>query len=246
VVRFDPAGTGDSAGQLSGEMLLNDFFLKIQSGIFLEDTLDWVTWCKETFPKREIFLWGQCGGCISALMACAEQPRGIGGLILLATPVLFSPTLDIVREYDAMIAGKGYLRKLLQPKSYMRLLSGKSEYKLIAGTVRSFLAKGRKKLLASVESLKKEPLPDHALFNWYLWEAFQEVMRKKKPVLFLNARLDNETPEFDDEFKVKVLDQRRAYGRLCTVAYLDKADHSLMLDEAREYSLEAILRWMGR
>lgn len=245
VVRFDPAGTGDSEGQISGELVLNDFFLKIQSGVFMEDTQDWVTWCQKTFHKMEIYLWGQCGGCISALMACAEQPRGISGLILLATPVLFSPTLDIVREYDAMIAGKGYLRKLLQPKSYLRLLSGKSEYQLITGTVRTMLRKGKKKVLNSLESFRKDPLPDHALFNWYLWEAFQEVMRKKKPVLFLNAQLDNETPEFNDEFKTKVLDKRRAYSKLCTVVCLKKADHSLMLEVARQYSLEAILRWVG-
>lgn len=245
VVRFDPAGTGDSAGQVAQEMLLNNFFLKIQSGVFTEDTLDWVAWCKRTFPNTEIFLWGQCGGCISALMASAEEPRGIGGLILLATPVLFSPTLDIVREYDAMIAGKGYLRKLLQPKSYLRLLSGQSEYQLITGTIQTMLRKGKKKLFNSLETFKKEPIPDHAMFNWYLWDAFHEVMRKKKPILFLNAQLDNETPEFNDEFKSKVLDKRRAFSRLCTVAYLRKADHSLMLEEAREYSLEAILRWMG-
>ncbi len=245
VVRFDPTGTGDSSGSVANDVLLNDFFLKIQSGVFMEDTEDWVTWCRRTFRGKDIYLWGQCGGCISALMACAEKPRGIKGLILLATPVLFSPTLDIVREYDAMIAGKGYLRKLLQPKSYMRLLSGQSEYRLIAGTVRTIVNKGKKRLLNSVESLKKEPIPDHALFNWYLWEAFREVMRQKKPILFLNAQLDNETPEFNDEFRTKVLDKRRKFSHLCEVVTLEKADHSLMLDEAREYSLEAIRRWIG-
>lgn len=245
VVRFDQAGTGDSAGCVADDLPLNDFFLKIQSGVFMDDTRDWVDWCRQTFPGQEIYLWGQCGGCISALMACAEAPRGIKGLILLATPVLFSPTLDIVREHDALIAGKGYLRKLLQPKSYLRLLSGQSEYQLITGTVRSFLQKAKKRLLNSMESFKKEPIPGHALFNGFLWEAFREVMRQKKPILFLNAQLDNETPEFNDEFRTKVLDKRRAFSRLCTVVDLHKADHSLMLEEARQYSLEAILRWFG-
>ena len=244
VVRFDPSGTGDSTGEVASDLPLNDFFMRIQSGAFKNDTLDWISWARKAFLGMEIFLVGQCGGCISALMACADQPQGIQGLILLATPVLLSTTLDSVREYDALIAGKGYVRKVLQPRSYMRLLGGKSEYRLIVGTVRVFARKAKTRVLGAVDFVRREPVPDHPMFNWHLWEAFLDVMRKKKPILFLNARLDNETPEFNDEFKHKVLDQRPAFAQLCQVEVLEKAEHSLMLPEARQNSLEAITRWL--
>lgn len=246
VVRFDQLGTGDSPGEVAAEVQLSDLFVKIQSGAFLNDTLDAISWVRRTYPGQPIVLWGQCGGCISALMACAEEPEGIEGLILLALPVLFSPTLDRVREFDAIVASKGYLRKLLQPRSYMRLLTGKSEYQLMGGAMRTMARKGKKKLLKGIEALKREPGPDHGMFNWTFWDNFKDVMRAQKPVLFLMARLDNETPEFNDEFKVKVLDRRAAFRQLCQVEYLDQADHSLMLEDARVVALNAMLRWLGR
>lgn len=244
VLRFDPAGTGDSSSEINQDVDLDRFFVQVQSGISRQDTVDVIDWAVDRHPGSEIYLWGQCGGCISAVLACAERPGPIKGLILLATPVLFSQKLDVVRDYDARVAWQGYLDKLLRPRSYLRLLSGKSEYRLIKASVLTVLKTARKRALNSLDQIKKEPVPDHPLFNGFFWEAFQELMRAKKPILFLMASKDNETPEFDEHFKEPVLDRRPAYGALCTVQYLEQADHSLMMEDSRLESQEAILRWL--
>jgi pimeloyl-ACP methyl ester carboxylesterase len=245
VVRFDQTGTGDSPGEIGDDLELDRYFIKVQSGVSTDDTLDALRWARRTYPGARLYLWGQCGGCISALLACAREPQAVDGLVLLALPVLFSQQLEVVREHDAQVAWIGYLQKLTRPQSYLRLLRGQSEYHLIKAALLSATRNLRKHVLSSVESLRGDPVPDHPQFNHHLWEAFQEVMRQHKPVLLLMARLDNETPEFDDEFKAKVLDHRPAYRKLCSVRYLEQADHSLMLQEGRESSRDAILKWLA-
>lgn len=244
VVRFDHAGTGDSPGEICRDVPLNDFFVEVQKGAATADTLDVVRWVREAYPDPEIFLWGQCGGCIPALMACAQEPEGIAGLVLLAVPVLYSPQEETIRSFDAHVARRAYLRKALHLSSYRRLLSGESEYKLIWASILTVARDARKRVGHLADYIKKEAVPDHPRFNQELWQAFCEVMRQKKPVQFVMARLDNETPEFDDEFKHKVLDLRPAYRRLCSVEYLEQADHSLMFDEARQLSREAMIQWL--
>jgi pimeloyl-ACP methyl ester carboxylesterase len=245
VVRFDPFGTGDSPGEIARDVPLTEFFRIIQRGDFKDDTLDVLAWTRSTLAPSKVWLWGQCGGCVSATMACAEQPDGIAGLILLAPPVLFSPSEGTVREFDALVARKGYLAKLTSLESYRRFFSGKSEYKLLLAAARSYVREAEKRVRKAVEKYRKAALPDHAMFNWPFFEALQVAMRKRKRVLFLLAEIDNETPEFDSELRQKVLEKRPDYQRLCEIRYLPKADHSLMFEEGRVASRDAMLAWLG-
>lgn len=246
VVRFDQSGTGDSMGELVEDVSLNAFFRLIQKGAFKSDTIDVMRWVKQSLRPQELYLWGQCGGCISAALACAEEPDGVTGLIMLVPPVLFLPETEQVREHDAKVARKGYWRKLLQPKSYVRFLSGKSEYALLRASALSYFRQLKHQVRNRIDRFRRAALPDHPMFNWPFWEAFQKVMRQRKPVLFLMAELDNETPEFQREFENKVLIKRRDYARFCTVSYLRQADHSLMFEKPRRESRDLMLRWLAR
>jgi len=244
VLRFDQPGTGDSPGELLQDEPLETYFVEVQKGISTAATEAALKWAHEAWPGAQIFLWGQCGGCIPSLEAAARYPDMVAGLILMAVPVLYSRPLDTVREADARVATQGYLHKLGNPRAYLRLLSGQSEYRLIWASVRSLARRGRRKVTRKLEDLRPQAQPDHALFNMQLWEALQEVMSSRLPTLFLMAEIDNETPEFEEEFKQKVLDHRPAWQKLCAVEILEQADHSLMFPEARERSLVAQINWL--
>ena len=246
VLRFDQPGTGDSPGELLQDEPLETYFVEVQKGISTADTEAALEWAHETWPGARVFLWGQCGGCIPSLEAAARMPHRVAGLILLAAPVLYSRALDTVREADARVAAKGYLHKLGDLQSYLRLLSGKSDYRLIWASVRSLSRRARRKATRKLEDLRPQATPDHPQFNLQLWEALQEVMACRLPTLFLMAEIDNETPEFEEELKRKVLDRRPAWQKLCTVETLAQADHSLMFPEARQRSLEAQLAWLEK
>ena len=244
VLRFDQVGTGDSPGELMQDELLEAYFLEVQRGISTPDTIAALGWAQQRWPDADFILWGQCGGCIPSLEAAAQLPDAVQGLILLAPPVLYSRPLDQVREADARVAGKGYLHKLRDPRSYLRLLSGKSDYTLITAAVRSVTRRARRLVWQQVERYRPGAQPDHELFNMQLWEALRAVMASRIPTLFLMAEIDNETPEFVEELQTKVLNKRPSWRDLCVVETLEQADHSLMFPQGRERSLEAMLCWL--
>ena len=244
VLRFDQVGTGDSPGELMQDEPLESYFLEVQRGISTADTTAALRWACERWPEADIILWGQCGGCIPSLEAAAAMPDAVQGLILLALPVLYSRPLDEVREADARVAGKGYLHKLRDPQSYLRLLSGKSDYRLITAAVRSVAQRARRQVSQQVERFRPGAQPDHELFNVQLWDALRAVMASRIPTLFLMAEIDNETPEFEQELQAKVLNKRPSWRDLCAVETLAQADHSLMFPEGRERSLAAMICWL--
>ncbi len=250
VLRFDQLGTGDSEGEILEDVPLEKYFLAVQSGASTGDTKAALAWAIARYPRARIYLWGQCGGGIPSLQVAADAPDQVAGLILLALPVLYSRPMSEVRELDARVAGKGYLYKLKDPAAYLRLLSGKSDYHLIKAALRSVMRRvqrlARRRVRLQLERFRPEAQPDHAMFNDRLWSAFQEVMANHVPTLLLMAAIDNETPEFDEEFRDKVLKKRPGWGQFYTVEYLEEADHSLMIPEARQRSLEAMVEWLER
>ena len=244
VLRFDQRGTGDSPGEILEDVPLEDYFIAVQSGASTEDTRAALKWLEERLPEAKVYLWGQCGGAVPSLATAADHDRDVAGVMLLALPVLYSRPLDAVREGDARVAGKGYLLKLMEPRSYLRFLGGKSDYRLIKAALRSVARRARRRVDRQLERFRPAAQPDHALFNDHFWEAFREVMARRIPVLCLMAEVDNETPEFNQEFKAKVLNKRPGWRRLCAVRYIPDADHSLMFPEARERSLQMMLEWL--
>ncbi len=247
VLRFDQTGVGQSKGEIAHNVLNKIVFRKIQSGVFEQDTVDVVDWIQGNYAGAKIYLLGYCGGCISAILACVSRINKISGLIFLALPVLYS-SLDkksnIMREFDAWATCRLYIKKLLKPENYVRLLRGESDFNLIKGSFVS-LTRHFKKNIYCWAFRNKDGIPDNDLFNWFFWEAFKKVMVNQKKVLILMASLDNETSEFNREFKTKVLDKREDYSKLCKLHYLEKTDHSLMFEESRNYLIKLLLKWLN-
>lgn len=244
VVRFDQRGTGDSPGQVFAGSSIDAFFNQVEAGGFLDDTRAALRWTETQLAPEQIYLWGQCDGAVTAVLTCAEMPRSVAGLMLLAMPVLYSVPQQTVREMDAEVAMKGYLKKILRPASYLRLLRGKSDWRLIRGSLRSGARRLDRIRQQWMRAVSGTSVPDHERFNWEFWGAFQRVMKQHKPVLFLLCEIDNETPDFDHEFRAKVLDRRPDFTRHCTITRLPRADHSLVFEEGRVASREAIFEWL--
>ena len=255
VLRMDQRGTGDSEGEIVSDVPIDAYFRKIQAGAAQGDTLEQIRWVERTIGHREIHLLGQCGGSVTAILAAGEVPASVTSLVCIAMAVLYSESLEKVREGDAALAGQGYVRKLLDPTSWKRLVSGESDYRLLTASARTMAKRLRKKVTDRIdEKLHVTQLldrfnlrvaPDHPRFNQEVWDAFPRLMKAHKPIFFLNAQLDNETPEFQDEFLAKVLDRKADWARLCPIQLLEKADHSLMFADSREDSLRRIRGWLG-
>jgi len=255
VLRMDQRGTGDSEGEIVSDVPIDAYFRKIQAGAAKADTLEQITWVERTIGHDEVHLLGQCGGSVTAILAAGERPDAVRSLVCIAMAVLYSESLEKVREGDAALAGKGYVQKLLDPASWKRLVSGESNYELLSASAKAMAKRVRQKVVAKVDQtlhvtalldrLELRVAPDHPRFNQEVWEAYPRIMKAGKPILFLNAQLDNETPEFEDDFRKKVLAKKPAWAKLCPVQLLEKADHSLMFMASREDSLRRIKAWLG-
>ena len=245
-LRFDQHGTGDSSGELPSGMTIPQFFRKVQSGFFKEDLLDIIEWAQNYLSDYRIFLLGECGGCLSAVFACVEYVAQIAGLALLAMPVLLYPLESgekELRDFDAQIVFKSYSAKILNPMAWIRFLAGRSDTQLIKQFLQVFFKRYRKRMSSSL-TMRKAIFPDHKRFNWKFWEAFQAIVKAGIPVNFLMPDLDNETFEFNAEFKEKVLDKEKKYSNCCKITRLPQTDHSIMFQESRQYLFRQLLGWL--
>jgi pimeloyl-ACP methyl ester carboxylesterase len=247
VLRFDQSAVGDSQGELTNDLQLREYFRMIQSGLAVADTIDVLEWAIQTYHPTKIYLLGYCGGCITAAIAAVEKIEVIAGVICIALPVLYSqivptskyPNKPPPRGYERWLILRGYVRRLLDWRSWVNLFTGKTDWNLLL----SVLTSCWQSLVKRVKWCflpKNMRLQLHPSFNQHFWQAFQQLMRARKRIVILMAELDDETPDFNDEFKTKVLDQRPDYAELCTLEYLPKTDHAVLFEESRN-NLEKVM-----
>jgi uncharacterized protein len=134
VLRFDFSGLGDSEGT-STEVLLADLYGGIQLGRYVDDTRAAVAWVRAQLGVERCLLVGLCGGGITGVLAAARDAEHIAGIVAFGLPVnLDGSHIDKV---SAMTVGQltsmrdRYLRKVFDPRAWARLLSFKTDYRLL-------------------------------------------------------------------------------------------------------------------
>jgi pimeloyl-ACP methyl ester carboxylesterase len=144
--RFDPQGLGDSEGLIE-PLEMRDFYGSIQSGRFVNDTIDAIDVIKKQTGAEKVVLLGLCGGSITALLA-AELYPSISGLILLSAPIMLDGSKDNfdhkIPKDIAKLHLTAYLYKLIKPKYWLRALTFKSDYTTIFNYLKALLGDKRK------------------------------------------------------------------------------------------------------
>lgn len=159
VLRFDPCGIGDSQGEIE-ERMVADFYASVQVGRFVNDTIDAMDWMERQQGVSRFILAGLCGGAITGLLTGAIDKR-VKLLLGIGMPVI----LDSASKDKSKYISKGqleelrdsYLKKLLDPKSWMRFLSLKSDYSLIYRAVMTAIKRNY------VQSPKTDPVSKREL-----------------------------------------------------------------------------------
>ena len=88
VFRFDPMGIGDSEGDLPDNILLQDIFEEIQTGLFVPDTMVANDFFCERYKLDQIILMGNCGGAITSIFT-ANEDRRVDAICLIDMPINF-------------------------------------------------------------------------------------------------------------------------------------------------------------
>jgi uncharacterized protein len=242
VFRFDFYGLGDSEGALPEE-LLRDVYNHIEVGRFVDDTVDAMEWLQTHTNSKRFILSGLCGGAITGLLAGGRDSRVAGLLALGMTPVLAASGADASRY---MTIGQleqqrhKYVRRLLRLKSWLRLLTLKSDYRLIW----RFMSHPMKRWLPAVQTPETTQSPtDNA--NPLFPTAFFRMVDSQRPILLVFGENDRLQWEFEEKFLA------RHKARLSTVAdrynvhVIKQANHVLSRREWQDEMLAVATTWFS-
>jgi pimeloyl-ACP methyl ester carboxylesterase len=226
VLRFDYFGLGDSSGEI-GENELAEVYAAIQSGRYVDDTVAAMNWAQEVLGISRFVGSGLCGGSISALLTAAQDPR-IECLLGIGLPTaldgrpenrarsLTQRQLDDFRD--------GYKRKLLDPRSWLRLVSGKTDYAALWRSLR-----GRRARSGTEVSKTESPPSDNT--NPRFAPAFRAVIESGRQMLLIFSANDRMHYEFQEKFEARHPEIASVRDGMYETVVIEKANH-VMSDRA--------------
>jgi len=217
-LRFDYSGIGDSRTREDN--------LPVQEST-VSETQEAMNWLSEKKDSKRFILMGLCSGAVRSFLTACKDPR-VTELILINTAAQENPDIRATRDLDF------YWRfALSNPKSWMRVISGRSSYRTMLKTVAHKIVFFRKRkmhpemedlLAASRMQLRTLVERDvRMLFVFTEWEASRYTFEKL----------------FADEIR-----EFSASGNL-KIEILQQTDHTIAQVRAQEHLFRVINHWLN-
>jgi hypothetical protein len=215
-------------------------------GRYVKDTeaaADWM--CRELGVNR-VVVGGLCGGAITGLLAGCH-PR-VAALIGLGLPVsVDGSNVDKVRFMSAgQLEGirTKYFRKLLDPGSWGRLLSFKTDYRLL---VRALLTPLQKRRQQNRKNRADNPpvLNDPGNTNPYFRPAVLRMASMNRPLLLVFSETDRLYSEFQERFVDTHAIDVNALRSVLDVQVVPLANHIFTFREWQSDMLGRVRDWMN-
>jgi pimeloyl-ACP methyl ester carboxylesterase len=241
VLRFDFYGLGDSEGTLTEEQM-RDVYNHIEVGRFVGDATDAMDWMELHCGTRRFILSGLCGGAVTGLLAGSRDERVAGLLALGITPVLASRAADpgqymTVGQLDRM--RRGYIAKLRSPKSWLRLLTLKSDYRVIWKSLTKGLRPSKPPAAAVAVDQQDNASP---LFP----PAFFRMASSKRPMLMVFGGSDRLRWEFEEKFAARHRAKLSEVEAMYEVRVIEHANHVLSIEAWQSEMLAASMSWLRK
>lgn len=255
VLRFDPAGIGDSQGDLPSHSSVMDLWGMVQRELFVSDTLAANDWLAREAQIEALIMVGQCGGAITSLLTVPLDER-IESLILVDCPFrLLSPSttyFDILVETQSPFEMmKYYLKQVLDRNAWINLLHGNlnidEPWLVLKKAFRSICGVGKGQHHKCTVSER---------FHWELWNAWCILMERKKMACFLYAENDYPIKEFEHDM-LNLLGTHRQWQDYYSVHVIKGANHVYtesrwqkdllehMVEWLRQYQRSSLISWKG-
>jgi len=242
VLRFDFYGLGDSEGELSTRVLA-DMYNSILSGRYVGDTIAAMDWMQETLGIRRFVGSGLCGGSISALASAAVDAR-IECLLGIGLPTVLEGGPEnwarILTQQQIASLRTPYFRKLTDPKSLLRFLSGKSSYKVIWKIVAKWLSDRKTNPDAKIEPALSEVDNTNPLFA----SAFMAMLESSRPLILFFGGADRLRYQFAENFESRQEARIRNLRHLYEVHLIPNANHVLSETSWVTELLDGAERWL--
>lgn len=244
VFRFDFYGLGDSEGFI-GEPYLADFYGTVGRGRYVADTCDAMDWMRQHYPVSRFVVGGLCGGAITGVLA-APQRSDVAGILGLGLPVMLEGRN--VDKHKNVTSGQlnrlrgQYLKKLASPRAWTRLLSFRSDWRMLARAVL-----GRRRKMPRPVCAPGAPQPSTGdNTNVLFAPAFLRMLDKGCPALLLFSEMDRLWWEFEEKFFAHHKSALARYGTLLEVGVVAGANHIFTLEEWQTTMMSRVGAWLDR
>jgi len=246
VLRFDFYGLGDAGGDVEEEFLA-DLYGSIQVGRYVSDTLIAIDWLSKKCGTSDIIIAGLCGGAITGLLAAQSDDR-VKGLIALGIPVVLDSSSTDAAKY--ITSGqmdrlhKGYIRRLLSVKSWLRLLTFQSDYRIIFNIFKNKFNKVFSKTSVDQSEVSaSSAAPDNS--NPLFAPAFFNMLEKGNRILLVFSGTDRLKWEFDEKFKKRFSHQLEKYTNLVDEVEIKEANHIISMPEWQQEMFSTSEFWLN-
>jgi uncharacterized protein len=243
VLRFDFSGLGDSEG-LVNEATAAEFYGTVQLGRYVSDTRAAMDWMEKEYGASRFILAGLCGGAITGLLAGANDGR-VDSLIGLGLPVILDS--DRVDPAKYLTAGEldqwreGYVSKLFDLRSWLRLLTFRSNFRVILKVLLNSLRPPARRPVAEGNAVP--PLP--ANLNPLLPIAF-ETLVSKRAVLLIFSEGDRLYSIYQERFAQPRQASLQQHKGNFEIHVVDGANHIFSFPQWEEGMAGHVVSWLDR
>lgn len=230
VLRVDFHGMGDSSGELD-DVALDQLYRQVQSGRHVGDVTAALDWLQREQGISRVIAGGLCGGAITGLLA-AEADERIVGLYAIGIPV----TLDGPSEQSAAYMTRTelgtmrrtYLRKLVNPGAWLRVLTFRSDFRLMFRSFTTFLQRFRPARAGRADEHVPAPATAPAAnFNPGFARAYFRLLRRGAPALLIFSGSDRLWAEYQEKFAEPWAAHLAAHEAQVTTHLVPRANHVL-------------------
>jgi hypothetical protein len=229
VLRVDFHGLGDSEGDLP-EVQLDQLYRQVQLGRHVDDARAALQWLKREHGLKRFVIGGLCGGALTGLLA-SEVDQSVIALYAIGIPVV----LDATGQHESQNMTQGqlrdmrgsYLAKLFDPKSWLRLLSFKSDFRSILRTLFPNAGKSKKAGASSDSSVPAPATATAANLNPKYAPAMFRLLQRSRPVLLIFSGADRLQFEYQEKFVGPWGAALEKFASLLTVEVIPQANHVL-------------------
>lgn len=244
VLRFDFYGLGDSEGELS-ETALIDIYNHVEVGRYVDDTLCAMRWMRETHGFDSFMLGGLCGGATTAALA-AERDASVKQLLCIGLAIALSSDAATPARYLTRVEldsrRKMYYRRLLQPRSWVRLLTFQSEYRVILRSFKRLVIRDKVPKQTTVAAPLATPALENA--NPLFPPAFFAFLRRGGKALLLFSEKDRLPSEFEEKFTAPYAAALAPFAGQLRSHTVPSANHVLSMPEWRNEALDVCREWL--
>ncbi len=241
VFRFDMPGLGDSPGELP--VHLEELWSFILEGGHAACAAALSAEILRKYPLQGLVLGGFCGGAVTALLACNPEARNAQGLFLLEPEIgliAIPDSAKLQKAYEVKSVS-GFLermdlfwRRVRSPRSWIRLLSGKSDLNFWAGIV-PYLAR------RAVDRLRGRNLPAEA--NLSFIGRWKSCMKNRIPMLVLSIGTATRRKYYES---YGFEPGRSVRGAGLTWIEIEGTTHAMVSGGAKDRVPAHLIAWMQR